>query len=151
MGRKKKMHVEVTGRGNPRETELKIDGESVAFVGLNLDWKSFEVPIATIELPYLDSDVDAGMQVVLNPATTRVLKHMGWSPPIEDDPGVNLDAKGWKVIALLLLASGGSIAVPENIMVEANFSRLAIQLRLEDDKYIYSVIEITPDDERDPE
>jgi hypothetical protein len=77
----KKMHIKVTGSNNPRHTELEIGGEPVPFVGLNLDWKSFEVPIATVELPYLESDVEADMLVSLNPATTRVLRRMGWRPP----------------------------------------------------------------------
>jgi hypothetical protein len=126
---RKRMHIEVTGRGNPRHTELKVDGEPVSFVGLNLDWKSFEVPIATVELPYLESDVSADMQLVLNPATVRVLKKMGWIPPIIDDPRtLALDGKSWRVLALILLAAGGRVDIPEDLMVETDFEHLTIEV-----------------------
>ncbi len=123
------MHIKVTGQANPRLTELKVDGELVPFTGLNLDWKGYEVPIATVELPYLESDVEADMQLSLNPATVRVLKKMGWIPPIEHDPSTSaLDGKSWRILALILLAAGGRVDIPENLMVETDFEHLTIEV-----------------------
>ncbi len=144
----KKMHIKVTGQSNPRLTELEIGGELVPFVGLNLDWKRSEVPIATVELPYLESEVEAEMLVSLNPATARALKKMGWRPPLTDDPSVSwLDTKEWQMLALLLLASGGDIHVPERLMVEADFEKITIEVAREDSGVTYRAL---VDERNDP-
>jgi hypothetical protein len=127
---KRLMKLKVIATGNPRETRVWVNDEAIPTLSVNLDFTPNAPPTVVLEFPVLEQDIESPRTTIaLHQSTFRLLKRLGWHPPLTDDPRLTWrDSKEWQQLVLLILAAGGEITVKNEDIEETDFDDLHLEI-----------------------